>query len=79
MKLKEYIKELQKIATKHGDDLELIYGEDEEGNSFNFVYFSPSIQYISKKLIDEGKFSIDPMQMSDTKTEEQDTAVVCIN
>jgi len=42
MKLKEYVESLQKIAKKH-PDLEVIYGQDDEGNSFGTVNHTPSV------------------------------------
>jgi len=42
MKLSKYIKELEEKLKNYGD-LEVVYSVDDEGNSFNEVYFSPSI------------------------------------
>jgi len=48
MKLKDYIKQLQKIAEKNPDVL-VICASDDKGNSFNEVQFAPAIFYYSKK------------------------------
>jgi len=47
MTLKEYIKELQKIAKKYPDAV-VVYSKDEEGNGFNEVFYPPSIGNFSK-------------------------------
>lgn len=41
MKLDEYIKVLQDLKKKYGN-LELVYSSDEEGNSFNKLFYAPS-------------------------------------
>lgn len=41
MKLKTYIKELQKLAKKY-PDATVIYAIDDEGNGYNEVYMGPS-------------------------------------
>lgn len=78
MKLKEYIKKLQKLAKEVGD-VELIYGTDEEGNWFESVCFAPSIKYVPKECLTNG--SIDGIKVCDCedKNEGADTVVVCIN
>lgn len=78
MKLKDYIKKLQKLAKEVGD-VELIYGTDEEGNSFNPVCFAPSIKRVYKEDLSKG--SIDGLNVYDYNdtSEEGDTTVVCIN
>ena len=78
MKLKEYIKRLQKLAKEVGD-VELIYGTDEEGNWFNSVCYAPSAKKVNKEDLERG--SIDGMKVYETKEETQyaDTIVVCIN
>jgi hypothetical protein len=45
MKLKEYIAELKIILKNFPElkDAELIYACDDEGNSFNKVFYTPSI------------------------------------
>lgn len=41
MKLRAYISSLQSIAKNHGNDLEVIYAIDEEGNAFHPVHYAP--------------------------------------
>ena len=77
MKLKDYIKSLKQIEKKYGDNLDLIYSIDEEGNGFKKVFYSPSVKYVSKKTLENGYF--DCMDMEDNKTTDKDIAVVCIN
>lgn len=78
MKLREYIKQLQKLEKKVGN-VELIYATDEEGNWFYEVGFAPSIKKVNKE--DLGKGSIDGINIHDYDdvNEEGDTTVVCIN
>ena len=49
MKLKEYIKELNKIIKENPEakNLTVIYARDEEGNGFEEVYYTPSIGYFN--------------------------------
>jgi len=42
MKLSTYIRQLQSIAKLHGNDLEVIYAIDEEGNAFHPVHYAPA-------------------------------------
>lgn len=44
MRLSEYIDGLKQILEKNGD-LQVVYAVDEEGNSFNEIFFSPSVGY----------------------------------
>lgn len=43
MKLKEYIKQLQKLESEGHGDLEIIYAIDDEGNAYHKVYSSPDL------------------------------------
>jgi len=43
MKLNEYINHLLKIKKEYGGNIECIYSSDEEGNSFEPVYYNPSV------------------------------------
>lgn len=76
MKLKSYIKTLQMLEKKVGD-VELIYGTDDEGNSFNPVSYSPGIKYVPKEDLKRG--SIDGMDIYDNKENDEMETVVCIN
>ena len=42
MKLKDYIKSLQKIAKAH-PDLEVVYAKDDEGNGFQKISYDPCV------------------------------------
>ena len=45
MKLKDYMKKLEKIATENPEALEMtvITSSDDEGNCFKRVFYSPSV------------------------------------
>ena len=43
MKLREYMRRLEKIKAKYGDDLEMVYSIDDEGNAYHSIYYHPSI------------------------------------
>lgn len=76
MKLKGYIKTLQRLEKEVGD-VELIYGTDDEGNSFNPVSYSPGIKYVPKEDLKRG--SIDGIDVYDDKVNDEMETVVCIN
>jgi hypothetical protein len=42
MKLGQYLEILKGIATTYGNDLEVVYGVDDEGNDFQLVHWHPS-------------------------------------
>lgn len=42
MKLKDYLKELKRVA-KENEDLEVFFSCDDEGNGFSPVFYTPSI------------------------------------
>lgn len=46
MNLKEYIEKLQKLYEEQGD-LKIVYGSDDEGNSYDNVVFDPSLIYLN--------------------------------
>lgn len=46
MKIKDYLKNLQKLAKKY-PDADVITSSDEEGNRFEKVFFVPSAVYFS--------------------------------
>lgn len=71
MKLKEYIKELQKIADEH-PDLEVVYATDDEGNSFGTVNNIPSLGHYEGGW--QGEFCSIPAEDADLKIN-----AVCIN
>ena len=43
MKLREYIVKLLIIQAKYGGSLKIIYASDEEGNSFNEIFYNPTV------------------------------------
>lgn len=45
MKISEMIQNLQEFKAKHGD-IECWYAEDDEGNGYQEVYFTPSLRYV---------------------------------
>lgn len=55
----DLITDLEAIKEEHGD-LNLVYSRDEEGNSFDYVYFSPSVGHFADRdfstyeFMDEG-------------------------
>ena len=53
-KLKEYIIELQAMVQEHGD-LPLYTADDDEGNGYTAVYYSPEVCYTAqaKHRLDE--------------------------
>ncbi len=75
MTLKEYIEGLQEFAKENPDALELpvITSEDDEGNGYNFVYYSPS-----KGHYDVGSFlAVD--QFEDYEMDDAEVNAVCVN
>lgn len=73
MKLKKYIKKLQKLAKKNPEALEymVVTSGDDEGNNFNAVYFDPSI----------GHWSTDGFDVNDEDEDDEDFEenAVCVN
>jgi len=43
MKLKEYLDTLNKHYKKYGGDLDMVYSSDDEGNSFDYVQYNPTV------------------------------------
>ena len=57
MKLKSYIKELQKIAEKY-PEAQVVYSADEEGNDFFLVEFEPTIGYFDGNTFSQDETTI---------------------
>ena len=76
MKLKDYIKSLQKLVKKY-PEAECFYSIDEEGNGYESVYFGPSIQYADKDEVDTGRLG--SLDMNDKPTNADDVAIVILN
>lgn len=57
MKVSEQIKELTELLQEYGD-LDLVYSSDPEGNSFDKVYYGPSVGMITdeKEYFDLSQF-----------------------
>lgn len=51
MKFSEYIKNIQEFAEKHPEslDMEVIYSSDDEGNSYNAVYYTPTLMMVEDR------------------------------
>jgi hypothetical protein len=66
MKLKQYLKQLNDLAKKHPEALEMdvVYSKDDEGNGFQHIYYAPNI----------GEFDGD-----DFDDESENKNAVCIN
>lgn len=47
MTISEMIKNLEDVMEEHGD-IEVWYAEDDEGNNYYPVYWSPSVYYVNK-------------------------------
>ena len=47
MKVSEMIRNLQKFMKENGD-LDCWYAVDDEGNSFNEIYFEPTLYYVNE-------------------------------
>ena len=47
MKISEMIKNLQEFMKDHGD-LECWYSEDDEGNGYQAIHYTPSKYYVNK-------------------------------
>jgi hypothetical protein len=67
MKLSEYIKHLNTIYKKY-PDLDVIYASDDEGNTFRYVVYIPSIGIYDK---DADEF--------DALSDSRDINAVCVN
>lgn len=70
MKLKNYIKKLQKIEKEYGGDLTVIYAVDDEGNSYDEINYSPGV----------GQFAHgDEYRPKDHFENDEEINAVCIN
>ncbi len=74
MKLKHYIKELEKLANKYPEAI-LVCSSDNEGNSFNKVYYTPTVG-----LFNQEDQSFYPEGNHDDINEDKDhVRSICIN
>jgi hypothetical protein len=75
MTLKQYIEMLQKFAEENPETLEfeVIYAEDDEGNGYGRIAYSPS-----KGVFDDGEFFTEN-NFEDEDYQPSDINAVCIN
>lgn len=70
MTLKEYLENLNNAVALDSSllDLEVVYSQDEEGNSYQKIFFTPGIMYFDE-------------DMEPVEEEENDTAIkmMCMN
>lgn len=52
MKLSTYIKHLQKALKAHWD-INIAYASDDEGNSYQWIQFEPTLFYVDKNKKDD--------------------------
>jgi len=50
MKLDFFIEKLVEIKKEYGGDLKLVYAIDDEGNSFDYVFYNPSIGHLDEDM-----------------------------
>ena len=74
MKLKTYIKNLQKLIKENPDALgyDVVYSKDDEGNGFQKVQFDPSIGEFSGREFDQE-------EDGDEWLQEHSRNAICIN
>jgi len=78
MQLSKYIEVLQEALKDHGD-LEVVYSIDDEGNSFNKVWFDPSAGHYNE-LDKEYYCESDMEEFNDQiETEETNESLMKIN
>ena len=78
MKLKAYINDLERLAEIYGD-IDLVYAEDDEGNSFKRINFPATIGYYDEEendFIPEDEYlqMIENDEISDNME-----LVICVN
>lgn len=79
MKLKDYIETLQNLVAQDPNlaEAEMIYCEDDEGNAYKYVGFSPVVIYGS----DSTSSYVDTFEADDLSPDEltECTKFVCVN
>ncbi len=75
MKLKEYIEALNEFVIKNPDALEfdVITSNDDEGNGYHHVYYTPT-----KGIFDKGDF-IPEKSIEDFERNVSEMNIVCLN
>ena len=76
-KISEMINNLQEIILKEGD-LPLVYSKDDEGNGFDYIYYSPTVGTYDGKRSGEFRGDFDPEE-DDDEFGAYENKVVCIN
>jgi hypothetical protein len=76
MKFREYLAQLNEIATKNPEtlDLDVVTADDDEGNSYSRVSYSPTIGHLN----DEEEF-IGADSFEEWDLNNDDTNAICIN
>lgn len=78
MKLKEYIRELNKLVIEYPEAYELpvIYSEDDEGNNYHHVIYSPAMFQVH----DVNQYYLEVVgKLGDDNIAREDCNVICIN
>jgi hypothetical protein len=75
MKISEMIKNLQEFVTEHGD-IDCWYAEDDEGNAYHEVYFSPRLLYVNKY---DDVFTKEDFNEADEDDKEDLTPICIVN
>ena len=76
MVLSEYIGKLQEILDEHGD-IGMVYSSDDEGNSYELVWYSPSVVLFNEK--DNEVVFLDSEDVQDYKNDDRYVLSVCVN
>lgn len=80
MKLSEYIKNLEEALKQFGDH-EVIYSIDDEGNSYQKVYFSPSFGFVEgiERNDRVNEFINNEEDLEEYGIKKEDFNAICIN
>ena len=82
MKLSDFISVCKNVLDEYGD-LDVIYASDDEGNSYNDIYYAPTLgdytggEFTSEKDFEEAEEYIDGVDGSETVN--YTINAVCIN
>lgn len=77
MKLKDYAKKINELMNQGYEDLDIVYGADDEGNSFQHVTFNPSVGYMKGDY--NGEFIQQCKENEEMWPEGKDPNAICIN
>jgi hypothetical protein len=70
MKLSDYIKELEYLLEEHGDIENIYTSSDDEGNSFNKIYYDPEVWLLSPNENANRPENLIPIKSQKQSTEE---------